>query len=262
MLEVRLSRIYNQVLVMDNNRVVQEYNLVSGDTFRNVFNLALAFGEMTKSYEDEGGIAYAEVLVKDRENRFLEELRILTSKNRPVQEIGYILGLHSAIFVAIDPRSKEPLNRNITVGDKYIYGYSATVEGRYVTTKAYITVTLSRSVVDRREDPFFFEDYIYLKQLGIDVKVPDQAFEGLVKGLNDMIVGSGPTLFLTKQGVKMLAKRYAGIILGLLVQHGMLEDAKRLISMVLDMDLRGEIDSRLTKAFTDAYNLARKLGDL
>jgi len=262
MLEVRLSRIYNQVLVMDNNKVVREYDLMNENTFRNVFNLALAFGEMVKNSRDEKGIAYAEVHIKEREDRFLEELRVLTSRNRPVQEVGYVLGLHSAVFLSVDPRSREPLERVVTIGDKTVEGYSATVEGRYVTTRAYMTVTLSKPVVERKEEPFFFEDYIYLRQLGMNVKVADWALEHLIKELSDMVADPGPTLFLTKSGVRMLARRYAGIVLGLLVQHGMQEDARRLISMVLDMDLNGEIDSRITKAFTDAYNLARKLGDL
>ena len=244
-------------VVNGDGRVRQDFP--SRDAMANLINMAMDFGEVLDTQEDENGrIITTEVEIDpELRERFLKEYDIITSGRSNIGCLGYVLGLHSAVFVPMDRSSN--LIETAT-------GYSGVVEGGNIRTGTYMYVSLNKSVVDNMQEPFFFEDYIYLRQLEREGKVaapwhiPQEAFEELFKSLGDLM--DTPTIFLSKSTTRMLARRYAGIALGLMVRWGYVDDVSTMASTATEMALDDKIRKEIFKSFVEALELARTLGDV
>jgi len=254
MLEVRLQFEAGSFAIMGNDRVViadyaNKHKLV------NIANAALEYGKITDEMQDDkDNILSMRIEVPDdKEDRLLKEVRVLSKSRGKLGELGYVLGLHSSIFLSKDSRTGEFL--------KSPKGYSAVVEGHHLTTGTYMYATISNSVVEEFKNPYYFEDYIYLHQINKNPgNIPTTTFDELFNSLNDLI--KSPAFFLTPKGKVMMVRRYAGIVLGLLVRHDLKGDIPTLMSIATSASLNDDIDGRIIQSFLDAFKLAKKWGDI
>jgi hypothetical protein len=253
-MEVRFSIPYTQYVVVKDDRVVDS-DFVKIDTLVNIANVALAYGEIVEKYKnpETGSLERFTVRIQEgKEERFLKEIRTLRGK-KPIGKVGYILGLHSAIFLSKDAATKEY--------HKNEWGYSAIVEGEYIRTGAYMMCTISNQVVEEWKDPVRFEDYIFMAQHGKDPgRIPEETFNELIDDLSKF--QNTPNIFLTPKGRDRLARRYMGIAVGLMVRWGFKKDIETLVSLAISRHFEDNIPHPLYTALMDAVNLAKKLGDL
>lgn len=218
----------------------------------NFANIALGHGKLIEKSEDILGTV---VKVKIRnEQRFLKEVKLLLDQ-QDLGKIGYILGLHSALFVAIDKTSSKPIETAM--------GYRAVWEGKYIPTGVYMFASIHKPVVEVGKLPkrAIFEDYIYLAQLGKKVQIPVEIYRELIGEL--VRIYQNPIhLFYSKSTVRSLTLRFVGMIPGILVQHGLKDDVYKVFSAITDLSLKEEVPQKILKTFKSSYNTARELGDL
>jgi len=253
-MEVHINMSHETVSLVDNGKVVA-WHVLRMDTMLNVINMVLDFVENPEEFN--GQKVFKAVIGEDRKERFLAEFNELTKKHINLGRLGYVLGLHSAVFALTD-RSGEY--------QKTMHGYSAGVMGENIRTRVYMYVTLSTSVMEERKEPFYVEDYIFLRQLELHgeakapEKIPSEAFRELFGSLMQFI--KSPGLFFVTTRPKELARRYMGIVLGMLVRYGFKSSVKTMHAVATTMALEDELQNNLYKSFLDAYEFARQLGDV
>jgi len=73
---------------------------------------------------------------------------------------------------------------------------------------------------------------------------------------------STPAFFLTPKGRNNLVRRYAGIVIGMMVRWGFKRDIPNLLAEATTMAMDDKLDGRIYQSLTDAVKLAEKWGDL
>ena len=191
--------------------------------------------------------------------RLTKEIQVLANKRSWLGHIGYVLGLHSAVFISTEPKTQKPL--------KNPQGYSAVVQGIHVYKGYYMNVTVNGDTYENKRNPYYIEDYFYLRQLekeSIKVEIPDtiseQSMAQLLDELNQML--GVPSLILTPSARNNLVRRYSGIVIGMMVRWGFKKDIPDLMAIATTMAMDDKIDSRIYQSLTDAVKLAEKWGDL
>ena len=248
--------IEGHIVVKEEEEVVLN-DFPSRDATLNAINLALAYGKLKSVEQDQVDYMCTVEIHKGKEKRFLEELNILAEENAPLGAVGYILGLHSSVFVSVDSKTK----KKIPCGEDLYY---ASWEGSHFTTGTYMPTRLHRSVVDEERIPKnddLFEDYIYMKQLKHEVIIPDIAYEKMLSELSSQYKHPWHLLYTSKT-IRRITLRFVGMIPGILVQHGFKGDIPRVSAMITEGVLAGKIHSKLLKVWNESVETARKLGDL
>ena len=259
--EVRVSFSSGMFAVLDGDgRVVQtDYGKI--DRLANIANVAADYGRVVDRTEDDDGkpLAIRIEVPEKRLKRLTKEIQVLSNKQAWLGHIGYVLGLHSGVYVSVDPNTKQPLTNS--------QGYAAVVQALYIRRGHYMNVTVGKEAEEYRRNPHFIEDYFYLRQLegrGIEVELPEhistEAFHQLLDDLDQMM--SMPTFFLTPKGRNNLVRRYAGIVIGMMVRWGFRRDIPNLLAEATTMAMDDKLDGRIYQSLTDAVKLAEKWGDL
>ena len=254
-MEFRASISTGMYALLDDKGIAIKSNYVSKDTIANLLNIALSYGkEVDRTESKEEGLLGARIIIDRKyEDRFVEELNIITKKRPDLGRLGYVLGLHSGIYIAIDSKTKKPSMTTL--------GYSARVSPLNIQYKDYMFATISKSVYESKEDPYFFEDYIYLSQLNSKPEhISNESFDELLNSLDDMI--NKPALFISLKGRKFLAKRYLGIVVGMMVRWGFKKDIRTLMSVAMDMSMEGKLKDGMFESLVSAYNTSVGFGDL
>ena len=253
-MEVHIKIPQEIVSLVDNGEVIA-LHILSKDTMMNVTNMVLDFVDNPEELKTQKVIKAS--IGEDKRERFLAEFNELTNRHVNLGRLGYVLGLHSAVFALTD-RSGER--------QKTMHGYSAGVMGKNIYTKAYMYATLSPSVIDEHESPFYVEDYIFLRQLELhgdakaQNKIPADAFRELFNSMVEFM--KLPTIFFVTSSRKDFARRYTGIVLGMLVRYGFKSSISTMHAVATSMALEDELPSNLYKSFLDAYEFAKQLGDV
>lgn len=243
------------VVKVNGNVILSEY--IPRNTTLNTINLALAYGKLVKEDENQMDYTCTVKIHRKSEKRFSDELNILINKDSPLGAVGYILGLHSGVFVSVDSRTKEKISRGEDL-------YSATWEGMHFTTGSYMPTSLHKSVVDEMripENSELFEDYIYMKQLKREVKIPDIAYEKMLSELDYHYKHPWHILYRVKT-IKSITLRFVGMIPGILVQHGFKEDITKVSAILTEKVLTRKIHDKFLKVWHESIETAKKLGDL
>lgn len=257
MTEVRVSFSAGMYAIMEDDKAIMS-DYKDKSTLVNIANIAADMGKITDTTEDEEGILAIRIEVPDsKRNRLIKEVGVLSSGKRRLGRIGYVLGLHSSVYVSTNNNKKleTPL------------GYSAVVQGTSVYNGIYMYVTLSKSIVDSMQGPRFFEDYIYLRQLeragvikNTPDKIPVESFSELLKSLTEGL--KVPWMLYSSRVKNMSIRRYAGIAVGMMVKYGYINSIPGLMAVATDMSLDKTIDPEIFGCLVDAVKLANRWGDI
>lgn len=240
---------------------VQLADYLDRDTIANIANVAADYGEIKDMQKDGNGelLSIYIDIPRRKFGRALVEIKLLSQRRVWLGHLGYVLGLHSAIYIATDRKSKRPIRT--TRGD-----YSGRVQAVHVYRGDYMWVSISKDVYENLKNPRYLEDYIYLKQLkekGENVVVPEisnSSYEELLTCLTDMI--NAPMFMTSREKRVRLARRYAGIVVGLMVKWGFKDDIKNLVSVATSMALDDRVHGKIYQSLIDAVKLAQNWGDL
>ena len=263
MAEMRVSFSSGMFAVLDDEGKTIQFDYANEDTLANIANVGADYGKVIDTTEDDDGklLAIRIEIPERRLKRLTKETQILAMKRTWLGHVGYVLGLHSGAYVNIDPNTRKP--QTTADGENY----AGVVQALHVRKGYYMWVTVGKSAHDKLAEPKFFEDYIFLRQMEragkkveLPERIPEDVFEELLDSLTKLI--TGPSLFLTPRGKVMLARRYAGIAVGLMVRWGFKEDIPTLMAVATNMSLDNRVDSRVYQSLVDAVKLAQKWGDL
>jgi len=264
MAEMRVSFSSGMFAVLDDEGKTIQFDYANEDTLANIANIGADYGKVIDTTEDDGKLLAIRIEIPERRlKRLTKETQILAMKRAWLGHVGYVLGLHSGVYVNIDPKTKEP--------QKVDYGedsdYAGVVQALHVRKGYYMWVTVGKSAHDKLTEPKFFEDYIFLRQMEragkkveLPERIPEAVFEELLDSLTKLI--SAPSFLLTPRGKVMLARRYAGIAVGLMVRWGFKEDIPTLMAVATNMSLDNRVDGRIYQSLVDAVKLAQKWGDI
>lgn len=191
-------------------------------------------------------------------DRFMREYLVMVEDNHNIGRLGYVLGLHSAVF----------LSKTNGRFSKSMMGYDAVVEGRNIGTGVYMFATLSEKVVEDfdPDSAFYLEDYIYLMQyerLGKATaprEISEDAFLELFESLTKL--WDAVSLLITKRTQRMLAMRYAGIALGMLVAWDYRSEVQKMAAIATELALDDKLRPEIYKTFVEALKFAEELGDV
>ena len=240
-------------------------DFLNEDGVASVLNVAMDFGKVVRETKGrEGGLEYIEIEIEsEKEKRFMKEYSVLAEeingRPRKVGELGYILGLHSEVDVAVDQR-----NNLLKRGDNY----EAIVCGKNFTSTNYMHATLTKEVVEELDSSkaTYIEDYIYLRQFERIGKakapghIKEEAFRELFESLTKDWYA--PSLLMSRQARKFIIKRYVGIALGLMVAWGYAGDVPDMVAVATEMGFNNEIQPEIYKSLVSALKFAEKLGDV
>lgn len=235
--------------------VVKDDEMIFQD-FINDYDLTLTVANVVADLSKKFDIPWEGSLVaelsKKSYERFLREYEVLTKSKHPARW-GYVIGLHSKVTLAVNSKGETMKRRE---------DYISRVVGRKIDTGWYMTFFLSKEVVEAQNTDAIegMGDVIFLLQAGKKVqKIPGDCVTILLSDLAED--PNHPHIFLTKKGLYMLAKRAAGITVGLLMKYGGKELVRDFQAKFIVATTMRELPRWLWRSFNEAFAVAKELGD-